>query len=225
LHQYLAAMPWIGTAKRKEVHFFDKGKSQQLAIDNNDTHALNTYLNSWGPEHQKAPVLFEVCQLSSFPNDSRCMSPHSRCLQFSPRYMYERHAPYRMAQIFGPHLKNVRFLMVLRSPARRAFSGLFQQAPSLNASVFDVSAIGEMNALLVCQRNAVFQPHCVHPVASALYALHRNAYYSVCPRTVTTTACLWARPLHQSNPLPLTPATSSRPLPAWSTMQELPPLT
>eukprot|EP00045_Choanoeca_perplexa_P005879 m.49187 g.49187 ORF g.49187 m.49187 type:complete len:416 (+) comp13347_c0_seq2:111-1358(+) len=133
LHRYLAGMPWTGTAGRKEVHFFDKHKCERLIEETNVSYALQSYLNRWGPDHRTAPVLFE----------------------FSPKYMYERHAPHRMAQVFGSHLKDIRFLMVLRNPARRAFSGLFQQAPKLNASVFDVSAIGEMNVLLDCYNHGL----------------------------------------------------------------------
>ena len=65
-------------------------------------------------------------------------------------YLYDRRVPWRIVKTFSPvELQGIRFLVILRNPVHRAFSGMFQEAPWSAADDFSRSYHREIQMLSV----------------------------------------------------------------------------
>jgi hypothetical protein len=94
LFDYLSGHPRCAPSLTKEVHFFDEHFSR-------------------GPRWYRTHFPLEAAA-----DDSRARQAKSLCFESSPYYMFDPRVPARMRQV----LPGVKVILLLRNPARRAYS-------------------------------------------------------------------------------------------------------
>eukprot|EP00049_Salpingoeca_infusionum_P027521 m.32907 g.32907 ORF g.32907 m.32907 type:complete len:404 (-) comp9561_c0_seq3:131-1342(-) len=124
---------------RKEQHFFDQHLVQfdtsKLSSASGRQSLFQEYMDLWGPMPTRTKwVPFEL----------------------SPSYMFNRRAPHWMSQVFESKMDDIYFLMILRDPVARAYSGWFQTSPDATAAAYPKYMAEEVAILNECYTESLF---------------------------------------------------------------------